>query len=139
MMIWSCDSYESHVTGLSTRGVGGMTHDEIKEPQDINDVTLVWITIESHDSLSDVSEATKIIQEAYLDLGRKYLNIIPFAHLSNDLIEAEFAKTILDSITDELRSTFGESILREHFGSDKEVELILKGHPGNIRYREITH
>ena len=138
-MIWSCDDYRARVTGLATRGVGELVHDAAHEEKNLKDVVLVWITVESHDSINDVDQAVPIIMKDFTDLGRERLHIIPFAHLSNELAEMKTANTVLDAIYERILEQMKNNVTKEHFGSDKEVELLLKGHPGNIRYREIKH
>jgi len=131
----SVKKWESEVTHLASRGKH-IISDPIREWRlSIADACIVLITYESTDSLEKLDQIVMEIEKEMNDLGRERLLIVPFAHLSADLGDAREARDFLEKITQEFKNR-GIDCTREHFGSDKEVELVLNSHPGCVRFRE---
>lgn len=139
MMIWDCGSYGSQVTGLSTRQVGRITHDSLDTDGHsigIDEaVTVVFITVEQNDESVQLSNIALEIDAASQDWKRRKIVLVPFAHLSNQLANAEEAQQMIDELTKELTKLSSAKIQKDHFGSDKSLKIELLGHPGNVRFR----
>jgi len=107
----------------------------VTEPeQSQTDCVVVLITAEK----GDTQDATKSLREDVAkmaqDVGRKSIVILPFAHLSNNLLDSASAIKLLEGLKQDLATDF--EVKRSHFGSHKEFLLDVLGHPGNVRYRE---
>lgn len=70
------------------------------------------------------------------EIKRNTVVILPFAHLSKKLATDSESKRALDIIENTLKQNTRLKILRDHFGSHKEVLLHIYEHAGNVRYRE---
>lgn len=131
----SLKKWESEVTHLASRGKH-ITHDPIREERLlIEDACAVLITYEESDSIEMLELIASEVEKEAKDLGRSNILITPFAHLSSHIGEATEAREFLECLTQLLKNN-GFNAIREHFGSDKEVELILNSHPGCVRFRE---
>lgn len=102
----------------------------------MSDATVCWITVENQDQLENVHTYARLIKKEYLELGRPRLVLVPFAHLSEQLAPAAVGRELLERLVKEL-SENGMDVVRDHFGSDKDVILSIKGHPGAARFRMI--
>ncbi len=131
----SLKKWESEVTHLASRGKH-ITHDPIREEKLlIEDACAVLITYEESDSIAMLEQVVAEVEREAMDLGRVTILVTPFAHLSSNLGEAAEARDFLEQLTQALKRK-GFNAVREHFGSDKHVELIVNSHPGCVRFRE---
>lgn len=123
------------MTHLASRGKEIVT-DPIREGKLlIQDACIALITYEESDTLGKVDFVVDEILKEAKDLGRSNILITPFAHLSAKLGNATEARSFLEEITQKIKNK-GTNCTREHFGSDKQVELVLNSHPGCVRFRE---
>ena len=131
----SIEKWESKVTDLATRGNNIVTDPMRKELLLIQDTCAILITYENSDTQKSKVDVFNKIMKEIVDLGRNNAFIVPFAHLSSNLGDASEAKTFLEELQEYLNAQEIQC-QREHFGSDKRIELILNSHPGCVRFRE---
>lgn len=89
---------------------------------------LVYLCCETKDSEKEISETIRRVRQLN---KKRYLvkNIIlmPFAHLSNDILENKAATLILEEIKTVLSNTFNV----QQLGFNKDKELIIHLLPNN--------
>lgn len=134
LLFLSADTWRTDVVNLATRG-NGISNDPVRENQlNVHDATVCWVTVEEGDSLEKADTYVAMITQNHDDLGRPRLVLVPFAHLSHRLAPASLGRSILDRLVKTLAER-GVDVVRDHFGSDKDVALVIKGHPGAVRFR----
>lgn len=131
----SIQEWESTVTHLATRGNNIITDPMREEILIVKNSCAILITYEKNDLTKDKNVLFIQIKQEVLNLGRNNALIVPFGHLSSDLGDASEARNFLEELKQYLISNNIVTI-REHFGSDKEIKLLLKSHPGSVRFRE---
>ena len=134
-VLFHCKEYRSEFDSLATRPKD-VTPEKINERvQNSQDCVVALINVEKGDDIknSSIALAQEITQMGE-NVGRKNVVIVPFAHLSNKLAKSKDAIKALDIIQEMLEKQF--NLTRVHFGSHKSLLLNVKGHQGNVRYRE---
>ena len=111
--------------------------EEIKEKeQRVENCILVLVTAEKGDDISTAAVGlVKDIAKFCKEVKTNEVVILPFAHLSNSLLDYETAISAMKTIEEQLVGRFG--VARAHFGSSKELLIHLYDHPGNARYESI--
>ncbi len=134
-LLFHCKDYKTTVIKLANRPHNITTEKINGNGKECNDCVVVLVTVEKGDNTIDIipkfSEEIKKMSE---EIKRKSIVLLPFAHLSNNLASAEEGINFIDKLEKSLRGNL--NVIRDHFGSHKELLLSLYGHPGNARYRE---
>ena len=137
-ILFHCKEYKTKITRLANRPEA-ITPEKMKHKDknciDCIDCIVVLVTIEKGDEPSDI--IPKLIEEINImsrEIKRDKVVILPFAHLSNNLSSAKDGIDFVSKLETSLSKGF--MVIRDHFGSHKELLLDLYGHPGNARYRE---
>ncbi len=102
-----------------------------KEEVEIKEVLGIFVAVEKRDE-SDKEKAVSELVNNVLDLmsktGAKKIVLYPYAHLSPELSEPNFALNVLKEAEEKLKKKKVE-VYRAPFGYYKEFELKCKGHP----------
>lgn len=137
LLAWHCTEYKTEVKELSETGVGEIVTDEFRQDElKVQEAAVVFITVQKGDEKVDLSLVVAEIETIADDWQTKNILIVPFAHLANDLAQMATSRTILDEITKRLGQIGKYNAQREHFGSDKELFVHVKGHKASVRYRQ---
>lgn len=123
------------ITGLANRPKGIKPESVTDKYQKSSDCIVAFITVESGFFIKRaVPKAIAEIKKMATDVKSKNIVVYPFAHLSNNLAKYDVSLEIIKSISDGLSIEF--NVIRAHFGSDKSLLLDIKGHKGNVRFRD---
>jgi len=101
----------------------------------MTDCLACFFTIESNDTETQLTELHAEIIKTAKDVGIDRLMLVPFAHLSHDLVPPEIAKAMYLQLV-KMFDNSDFQVRTSHFGYHKSLELGIKGHPGSVRYRE---
>jgi threonyl-tRNA synthetase len=139
LLIWHCSSLSSRDIRRSNRpaGIGALLADASE--QSFSEVLAAFVCIERHDSEATTGEAAKEIGALAKQLACTHVVLVPFAHLSAELMtESTRALELLVALDGELARAELQSTLTS-FGFHKEFELHFraKGHPGAVAFREL--
>ncbi len=99
----------------------------------LNNCLLVYLCCETNDSLKEVKETTRRV--AQLNKKRymvKNMIIMPFAHLSNDILDNKLATKLLDNIKSKLESEL--NVVKLGFNKDKELIIHLLPNNKDVSY-----
>lgn len=111
-----------------------LKQNEIKEP------LVIFIAVEKNDE-DDFEKIISLLIENILDLKEKVkaerIVLYPYAHLSSNLSNPQFAKEVLQKAEEILKEKKIE-VYRAPFGYYKEFELKCKGHPLAELSRELN-
>ena len=134
-LLFHCKDYETKIIKLANRPHNIVPEKVNGNGKECKNCIVVLVTVEKGDNIFEIipriSEEIKKMAE---EIKRKSVVILPFAHLSNNLASV---KEGINFITELEKALCKElDIIRDHFGSHKELLLNLYGHPGNARYRE---
>lgn len=133
-ILFHCTEVNMVVTGLATRPKDIVHGILVDHKQSMKDCVLVFVTIEEGDSEEKVGLLSNDILKFVQDTKHTNVFVTPFAHLSNKLAKSQIAIQLVNSLIEKIESSC--NVQKGHFGSDKELDLHLFGHPGNTRYRE---
>jgi len=139
LLIWHCSSLSSRDIRKSNRpaGIGGLVA-EARE-QSFSEVLAVFVCVEQRDAEQTTGEAAQEISKLAEQLACNDIVLVPFAHLSAELMtESARALELLTALDQELAQASLQSILTS-FGFHKEFELHFraKGHPGAVAFRQL--
>ena len=114
----------------------GVVPEEVTETeQRVNNCILALVTAEAGDDMEAATTGlAKEIKKFCKETGTRKVVVLPFAHLSNKLLDSESAISEMKMIEEKLEGQC--EVIRAHFGSSKELLMHLYDHPGNARYRE---
>ncbi|HYH36164.1 MAG TPA: threonyl-tRNA synthetase editing domain-containing protein [Candidatus Saccharimonadales bacterium] len=133
-LLLHCRNYKIKVGLLANRPHNVQPEPVTESEQSQADGVIVLITAEKGDSQETLKSLRKDIAKMAEDVGRKSIVILPFAHLSNNLLDSSSSIKLFENLKKDLAGDF--EVKRGHFGSHKEFLLDVFGHPGNVRYRE---
>ncbi len=104
----------------------------------MRDPLIVFICAEKRDEKSDdvIEKTLAEVKDVASKVKTKNITLFPFAHLSNDLADPDFAIRILKCIECKLTDE-GYHMLRVPFGWYKAFEFKSKGHPLAVLSRSI--
>lgn len=93
--------------------------------------------MEISDTLGTVHTASSSVECLANNWGVADVVLIPFAHLSSDLLAPADAVSMLEAFSKEIQ-TLGLSVRLASFGYHKDFALTVDafGHPGSVAYRE---
>lgn len=138
LLIWHCKSLEYVDRRPANRPADVHQTPPRRHAASFDDVMLAFTTIERHDALPSVMDAS----EAIVSLTRQCeaqqgCVVMPFAHLSRDLAPPHDARSLLAA----LRSAIAEAgcpVDLASFGFHKDLSLNFAaiGHPGSVAFRE---
>ncbi len=134
-LLLHCRDYGVKIVCISNRPAD-IAPEEIRHTeQNCKNCVVALVTVEKNDDAETacsgmVDEITKMCQE----IGHSNVDILPFAHLSNNLAKSKEAIEMILLIKNKLAEKL--VVVTGHFGSHKELLLDVYGHPGNARYRE---
>lgn len=114
-----------------------LTKEQEKE-KEIKESLVILTAVEKQDEPNKniVNSLASEIIDISNQVGTKNIVLYPYAHLSSDLSNPEFAMKTLEQ-TDKELTKLGYKISRAPFGYYKEFELKCKGHPLSELSREI--
>ena len=114
----------------------GVASEEVTErEQRVDNCILALVTAEKGDDIATATTSlAKEITKFCKEVGTRKVVVLPFAHLSNNLLDSESAISEMKIIEEKLAGQC--EVIRAHFGSSKELLIHLYDHPGNARYRE---
>jgi threonyl-tRNA synthetase len=130
-----CKNYKSKIGKLANHPTD-ISPEPIKEKkQSEKNCIVALITVEKGDNPKRCSEELdKEISAFAQDVKVKNIVIIPFAHLSNNPADSKTEIKFFEYLQDQL--AYNLNVTRGHYGSDKALLLDIKGHKGNVRFRE---
>lgn len=98
-----------------------------------------FVSVEEGDGEGGVARrAAEEIYGVAESLGISFIVLYPYAHLSQNLSDAEEAKTVLGAVEINLRDSFHLDVHRAPFGWYKSFKISNKGHPLAELSRAIT-
>ncbi len=133
-LLLHCKNYRIKIGTLANRPKDVRPEPVVEPEQSQEDCVVALITAENGDTQGKLKALGKDITKMTEDVGRRSVVILPFAHLSNNLLESSAAIELLEQLRQDLSKDF--DVKRSHFGSHKEFMIDVFGHPGNVRYRE---
>ena len=133
-VLFHCEEYMIKLGRLANWP--GVVPEEVTEKeQRVENCILALVTAEKGD---DIDAATtglaKEIRKFCKEVKTQKVVVLPFAHLSNNLLDSENSVCEMKMIEEKLAGQC--EVVRAHFGSSKELLIHLYDHPGNARYRE---
>lgn len=134
-LLFHCKDYKTKIIKLANRPYN-ISPEKIKgNGKECKDCIVVLITVEKgDDAVKIIPKFSEEIKKMSDEIKHKSVVILPFAHLSNNLASAEEGIDLINNLEKSLKKEL--EVIRDHFGSHKELLLSLYGHPGNARYRE---
>ena len=102
--------------------------EEKKKEIEIKECLVVLTAVEKADSLNQVNDLVKNIEDIAKQVNAKKIVLYPYAHLSSNLSSPDLAQSILEKAEQELKKAKYE-VTQAPFGYYKEFELKCKGHP----------
>ncbi len=102
--------------------------EEKKKEIEIKECLVVLTAVEKSDSLNQVPDLVKNIEDIAKQVNAKKIVLYPYAHLSSNLSSPDLAQSVLEKAEQELKKAKYE-VTRAPFGYYKEFELKCKGHP----------
>jgi threonyl-tRNA synthetase len=134
-LLFHCKDYKTKVIKLANRPYNINPEKINGNGKECKDCIVILITVEKGDSaINIVPKLAEEIKKMSEEIKRKSVVLLPFAHLSNNLALAEEGISFINELEKSLKVDL--EVIRDHFGSHKELLLSLYGHPGNARYRE---
>lgn len=94
----------------------------------VKEALVIFTAVEKGDSINDVNELVKNIDDIASQVKAKNIVLYPYAHLSSNLGNPDLALKILENTDKELVKK-KYKVVRAPFGYYKEFELKCKGHP----------
>lgn len=135
-LLFSANQYKTKIISLSDRPAGLKPEPVTNSERECRNCVVAFITFESGDNILVTSELISAeIASMAKGTGVTCAVVVPFAHLSSKLTSREDAVEGLNLVENYLGGKV-ETVVREHFGSHKELLLDIKGHPGAVRFRE---
>ena len=133
-ILFHCKEYTANIRSMP-RNPEKTAEDVVEEELKCEKCIVVWITVEDGDDEDRVPSAiAEDIEKMSSEVGTKDIIVFPFAHLSNNLASPKEGLKLMKIIEEKLKDKLNVS--RGHFGSNKEIQAHIYGHPGNARYRE---
>lgn len=130
-----CKEYMVKVGRLANRPEGIVPEEVTEKEQRVENCILVLVTAEKGDEMATATTGlVKDIMKFCKEVNTQRVVVLPFAHLSNNLLDFETAICGMKMIEEQLADKC--EVTRAHFGSSKELLMHLYDHPGNARYRE---
>lgn len=134
-LLFHCKDYETKIIKLANRPNNIIPEKVNGNRKECKDCIVVLVTVEKGDNTIEIiPKISEEIMKMSEEIKRKSVVILPFAHLSNNLASAKEGINFINELEKALSGEL--DIIRDHFGSHKELLLSLYGHPGNARYRE---
>lgn len=116
--------------------------EERKKETKVENTLVIMIAVEKQDERNAqlVKQLTSEIQDLADKVKTKKIVLYPYAHLSSDLSDPDFALKTLEQSEQALKNLnkLNFQIIRAPFGYYKELELKVKGHPLSELSREIN-
>lgn len=137
--MWHCTRLSSRDVRKSSRPEGIAEVVDAPVAQTFSEVLAAFVCIERLDSESTVPSAVHEISLVGDLVICRDVVIVPFAHLSSDLMkDSPRARNLLALIAEGLESE-GMTAALTSFGYHKEFELDYhaKGHPGAVAFRDV--
>jgi threonyl-tRNA synthetase len=140
LLMWHCRSLRSRDVKRSDRpqGIAAVASDPVT--QTFSDVLAVFTCIESKDSEETVARAADEVRLIADDVGCQDIVIVPFAHLSSDVMvdDPARAKALVDEVGDAI-AQLGFHMTMTSFGFHKEFELhfVAKEHELAVTFRNV--
>jgi threonyl-tRNA synthetase len=106
----------------------GLAEETEKKSYRLDDVLVLFTSIEKNDNESLVKKAIDDVKEFLGKIGCNKILIYPFAHLSNNLAKPQEALNILRKM-EEYAKKLNIETYKAPFGWNKKLSLSIKGHP----------
>lgn len=135
LLLIHADSFEYSVRQKAVEGA-----EELKnEGGSFGESLVCFASVEEGDDDGSVARrAAEEIYEVARSLGISFVVLYPYAHLSQNLADAEEAKSVLGAIESYMRESFNLNVHRAPFGWYKSFKISNKGHPLAELSRVIT-
>jgi len=105
------------------------------ETEHLTECLIAFITLEKKDNTKKVNAMVTEIHEICDEYEVERIMLIPFAHLSNNLLNHKDARKLLNEMEDILRDKF--HLLVSEFGAEKGLMMELNIGPNNVKFRSI--
>lgn len=140
LLIWHCSSLQSRDIRKSSRPRG--IRELVGRPTTVKftDVLVIFACVEKGDTAETMVEGGTEILRLSEQIGRHEVVVVPFAHLSSELmIDSEQAQALINVLAENL-DRLGLKVTTSSFGYHKQFELhyVAKGYPGSVAFRDVT-
>ncbi len=140
LLMWHCSRLSSKDIRRSSRprGIRELTDDPTEVT--FSDVLVAFVCVEQGDTKATVERACGEILRQSEQIGRRELVVVPFAHLSSELMtDSREAQDIIASLAMRLEES-GLDVTTNSFGYHKQFELhyVAKGYPGSVAFRDVS-
>lgn len=140
LLMWHCTTVSYRDVRRSSRpeGIGSLTSKPTTES--FSDVLAAFVCVERGDTEQTAAAGAWEVQQLGEQIACTDVVIVPFAHLSSDLMtDSSEAYSLLLGVARRLRD-LGLSVVLTSFGYHKEFELHFRamGHPGAVAFRDIA-
>ncbi len=105
------------------------------ETEHLTDCLIAFITLERDDTAKDVRTMVEEIHEICEEYNVQRIMLIPFAHLSNNLLNPKDARKLLEEMENILLERY--HLLVSEFGVEKGLMLELKIGYNNVKFRSV--
>lgn len=140
LLIWHCSSLCSRDLRKSSRPRG--IRELVGRPTSVKftDVLVAFTCVENGDTAETMAAGGAEILRLSEQIGRREVVVVPFAHLSSDLMaDSELAQGLINVLAEDLDG-LGMKVTTNSFGYHKQFELhyVAKGYPGSVAFRDVT-
>jgi len=141
LLLWHCAKLGTRDVRKSNRPAG---IEEISGKPTIHafsDVLAAFVCVEATDAHAAVEEGAEEIVSISRELMCDEVVIVPFAHLTSDLMtDSATAKSLVEQVASAVAAAVPKTTLTS-FGFHKEFELhfVAKGHPRAVAFRQIPN
>lgn len=140
LLIWHCSSLSSRDIRKSSRPRGIRELAGRPTTVKFTDVLVAFACVENGDTAETMAAGGAEILRLSEQIGRREVVVVPFAHLSNQLMtDSELAQELINALADDL-DDLGLKVTKNSFGYHKQFELhyVAKGYPGSVAFRDVT-
>lgn len=139
LLMWHCSELKSRDIRRSTRPRG--IRSLIGRPQTVKfaNVLAAFVCVEEGDTAETTAAACEEILRLGRQIRRRKVVVVPFAHLSGNLMaDSERAQELIALLGERLTEA-GARVATNSFGYHKRFELhyVAKGHPGSVAFRDV--